>query len=165
MALTANKYFRALSVQETAVDGYTFRVDFTWQDLYNQTIGTNATATFTVGAVKAASELVAAHLHVGTAFSDLDDTAFNTTTFDFGDTGSATRYFSGVETNVNGSYVVDSTYTSRHIYTADDTLKVVFHSMSGKDLTNIDNGKLYLECTFLRYSGYLKNVPELPAHI
>jgi hypothetical protein len=162
---TANKYLRALGNEERATGTYTHRIDFTWEDLYGVTIGTNTTITFTVGTVKAASEVVKAHLHVGTAFQDASDTGFNTTAFDFGDTGSSTRYFSGVETNANGSYVVDSDYTSGHIYTADDTLKCVFHSMSGKDLTNVDNGKLYLEVLFLRYSGVLKNTPELPPHI
>jgi hypothetical protein len=157
---TANKYCRPLVVEEIAGQfGFNKRWDLSYKDLLGVTIGANTTIAFTVGSVVAGDHLVQAHLHLTTAFSDASDSAFNSVTLDFGDTGSATRYLSGVQIDINGTEVIDSYLdpSGDYIYTAADSLLVTVHSMSAKDLTNIDIGKAYLEFTLLRHSALLKN--------
>ena len=156
---TATKYVRPQAMQEAAWGGYTHRWDFSWEDFFGVTVGANTDMTFTVGTVEAGDQVVQAHLHLTTAFSDASDTAFNSITLDFGDANSATRYFNGVQIDVNGSEVIDSYLdpTGDYIYTGADTLKVNFNSMSGKDLTNVDTGSGYIEFTLLKHSHPRKN--------
>lgn len=157
---TANKYCRPLVTEEIAGQfGFNKRWDASYKDVLGVTIGTNTVITFTIGKVVAGDQLVQAHLHLTTAWAVSTDTAFNSITLDFGDTGSATRFLSGVQIDVNGTEVIDSYMDSGSdfIYTAGDSLLVTLHSMAAKDLTNVNVGKLYLEFTLLRHSGLLKN--------
>lgn len=157
---TANKYCRPLLVEEIAGQfGFNKRWDASYKDVLGVTIGVNTVMTFTIGKVVAGDQLVQAHLHLTTAFAVSGDAGFNSITLDFGDTGSATRYLSGVQIDVNGTEVIDSYMDpgSDNIYTAGDSLLVTLHSMALKDLTNVNIGKLYLEFTLLRHSALLKN--------
>lgn len=148
-------------LEEAADHGYTHRADFSWRDFFGVTIGANTDKTFTLFTAKAGDQIVAAHLHLTTPFKDASDTGFNSITLDFGDEDSATRFFSGVQICENGSEVIDSYLdpTGDYIYTADKLVKVNFNSMSAKDLTDVDVGKLYLEYTLIRHSNLLKNPP------
>jgi len=159
MALITTTKCRPQTEQANANSGYTHRFDFSWRTLNGLVIGTNTAQNFRIGIVAAGDQLVQAHLHLTTAFKVAADAAFNSITFDFGDTGSATRYFSGVQINANGSFVVDSYLgpASAFIYTAASNLVVNFNSMAAKDLTNLDTGKGYLEFELLRHSDLLKN--------
>lgn len=158
---TAIKYCRPQVDEEIGGGGgYQKRWDLNWKDLLGVTIGANTDITFEIGHVKAGDQIVACHLHLTTPFKDASDSAFNSITLDFGDTDSATRYFSGVQIDENGTEVLDSYLdpTGDYIYTADKTLYVNLNSMSAKDLTNVDVGVLYLEFSFLRHTDPLKNI-------
>ena len=150
------------TIEERSAGGdFTNRLDLNWKAVNGVTIGTNTTVIFKCGTIKAGDIIISCHLHVTTAWQNTADTAFNSTQLDFGDTGSTTRYLSGVEMNANGSFVVD-TYldpSSSHIYTAADTLEVTLHSMSGKDLTNINAGESYIEFGIIHSADPLKLVP------
>lgn len=141
--------------EEVVQSGFTHRADFSWRDFFGVTIGAATDKAFTLAAVAAGDQLVAAHLHLTTPFKDASDAAFNDIALDFGDDGSGTRYFSGVQINENGTEVIDSYLDagSDHIFTAAGSLIVNFNSMTAKDLTNVDIGKLYLEYTLLRHGA------------
>jgi hypothetical protein len=145
--------------EEESVNGYTHRVDFSWKDFNGVTIGANTDKTFTGPGVVAGDELFSAHLHLTTAFKDSADTAFNDIALDFGDNGSATRFFSGVQINENGTEVIDSELdpSSVYIYTAAGNLKLNFNSMSAKDLTNVNTGKGWIKFGIRRNSALLDN--------
>lgn len=154
------------TVEEKATGLYTYRWDFDHRD-FTET-STNTDQTFTLFTTAAGDQIVQAHLHLGPAFEDLSDSAFNSVTLDFGDEDLATRFFSGVQINRNGSEVIDSYMdpSSDYIYTAAKIIKVNFNSMSGKALIDLDKGKAYLEFTLVRHGAAEKNLDlTQPAYV
>lgn len=139
--------------------GYSHRLDFSFRD-FPAGIANNTAKSFDICAVSAGDQIVQAHLHLTTPFENTADAAFNSVTFDFGDDSSATRYFSGVQIDINGTEVIDSYLdpTGDFIYTAAGILRINFNSMTAKSLSNLNKGKLYLEFLLMRHSDKAKNV-------
>lgn len=93
--------------------------------------------------------IIEAEMHLITPFANTADTAFNTTTVSFGDQGSATRFFSAVQVNLNGTFVNDSIYTpnNAYIYLAANLpqyLQFTLNSQSGKSISNLNQGQLWI---------------------
>ena len=78
------------------------------------------------------------------------DTAFNTLGLTVGDTATAANEFiTTQELNANGSFVTVSVSTNTVIYTAADNLKATFTPTSGKPVSTIDVGELYIYAVIL----------------
>lgn len=157
---TITRYAKPQIIEEIAAGQYNYRWDFSAKE-FPAGIGDDTDQAYKLADLVPGCQIVQAHLHLTTAFEDLSDAAFNSVTLDFGDTDSATRYFSGVQINRNGSEVIDSYLdpTGDYIYTAaDKVLLVNFNAMSAKSLSNLDKGALYLEFTLLNHSAAAKNL-------
>jgi len=99
--------------------------------------------------------IVQAALHLITPFANTADTAFNSDTMSFGDQGSATRFFNAVEGNLNGTFVNDSFFTPNNAFkyvTANlpQYLQFTLNSMAGKSISNLNQGKLYIQFQLFR---------------
>ncbi len=125
--------------EETAQQDYTHRLVFRYSDI-PASVANNTATTWNVATLPAGTIIFKAVLIMVTAFQDASDTAFNSDTVSLGDTGSATRYFSAVEFNVNGTEVPDTIYSTPYLYTASDTLILTLNSMTAKSVSNLDVG-------------------------
>lgn len=148
---------------EVAGLDYTHRLDFSWQDIPAGIAAntSNTTWPITLPTPVAGDEVISAHLHVTEAFQNTADAAFNSTTVSLGDTNSATRFFSAVQVNANGSVVPDSTEQTDYIYTTPYQLVLTMNSMTAKSLSNLNKGKAYIEMKIFRPSklGIDKGIP------
>lgn len=105
--------------------------------------------------VKVGDVVSACAMKLITPFKDASDAAFNTCASTVGDDGSAARFLTSTEINVNGSEVLakataNAADTLPYAYLADNTVDLVVGSMSGKSLVNIDTGVLAI---FLRVTS------------
>lgn len=76
-------------------------------------------------------------------FEDTADAAFNSTAVTVGDSGSATRFMSATELNVNGTEItIKKMSGSATAYPAADTLSISFASMAAKSLSSLNKGKV-----------------------
>jgi hypothetical protein len=151
-------------LEERAASGFTHRFDFTFADI---PVGIVANTSQVFGAAnspagwkglpafKASDVSVRQELHVSEKFQNTADTALNTTTVSFGDAGSATRFFSAVETNQNGTAVIDTVPGAglNQVYTAPSQLQFTLNSMAGKSISSLNKGKLYILLELQRFSG------------
>jgi hypothetical protein len=156
--------FTPLTLEERAASTFTHRFDFSYADIPTG-LATNTAQVFGAAnapagwkglpAFKASDVSVRQELHVSEKFQNTADTALNTTTVSFGDAGSATRFFSAVETNQNGTAVVDTIPGSapNQVYTAPSQLQFTLNSMAGKSISNLNRGKLYILLELQRFAG------------
>lgn len=78
------------------------------------------------------------------ALSCSTDAAQNTTAVSFGDAGSATRFLSAVQVNLNGTPTLYTYGNTAYVYTTGSLLSVLITSMSAKKLSSLDTGKVVL---------------------
>ena len=162
--------FTPLTDEERCSTSYTHRFDFNYTDI-PAGIAANTAQVFGAAnspagwrglpAFKASDVVVRAELHVTDKFANLSDTTLNTTTVSFGDAGSATRFFSAVETNLNGAAVIDSNpgAVQNYIYTAPSQIQFTVNSMAGKSISSLNQGKLYILIEMTRGAGYTEKSP------
>lgn len=136
---------RILTNQEQAANGSMTHIATlkAGTDLTETTV--NTSQVFNLFKTQAGDVIEKAHLHLFPAFSDASDAAFNSTTMSFGDEDDATRFFSAVQTNVNGTEVIDSfENTAYGPYTGEKQILWTVNSMAAKALSNLDVGKATL---------------------
>jgi hypothetical protein len=162
--------FTPLTYEERAAANFTHRFDFSFADI-PAGIAANTSQVFGAAnspagwkglpAFKASDVSVRQELHVTEKFQNTADTALNTTTVSFGDAGSATRFFSAVETNQNGAAVVDTTpgASPSQVYTAPSQLQFTVNSLAGKSISNLNRGKLFILLQLQRFSGPTEKQP------
>lgn len=138
---TAQLNVRPLTTNEQAASGYTHEATIKAIDDLTETTN-NTDMVLNLFKTQAGDVMEKAALHFSPAFQDASDTAFNSTTFDFGDEDDTDRFFSGVEGNVNGTEVIDSfENTAYGPYTSAKQILATVHSMSGKALSDLDLGR------------------------
>lgn len=97
--------------------------------------------------------LIKASLRLQPALKDASDAAFNSTTLSFGDEDLATRFFSAVQANENGTEVIHSfENTAFGPYTAEKQIIFTVNSMAAKALSDIDVGEAVLNFELYRMS-------------
>lgn len=137
--------FKPLINNEAAYSGYTHRLDFSYKDIPSG-IANNTSKLFNVAPLPVIpnhSIIYNALLILVTPFANTADTAFNSDTISLGDVGSATRFFSAVEVNLNGSYVNESFASAKNtVYTAADQLSITLNSMTAKSISNLNQGQI-----------------------
>jgi hypothetical protein len=135
---------RPLTNQEQAASGYTHEaVIKAGTDLTESTA--NTSMVFNLFKTQAGDVMEKAHLHLFPAFKDASDAAFNSDTMSFGDEDLATRFFSAVQTNENGTEVIDSfENTAYGPYTGVKQITWTVNSMAAKKLSDLDVGKAIL---------------------
>jgi hypothetical protein len=79
------------------------------------------------------------------ALSNSADAAFNDCAASFGDAGSATRYISAVQTNINGTEVIYTHGSTPNLYTSDSQIQFLIASMTAKKLSDLNLGKIVLK--------------------
>ena len=142
--------------QQAAGLGFTHRIRVTHEDLTETTV--NTAQTIALLNVKAGTFVDRAAMVLVTPFEDASDANFNSNTILVGDGSVTDRYLrsntddTGLQVNVNGTEVLyhvnpvaASTAgldTAPFMYTADDTIDLVFGSMAAKALSNLDVGIL-----------------------
>lgn len=135
-------FIRELCLEEKVASGFTHAAQVTFEDL---TETATATAqTLQVFDVVDGTIVRNFASRVVTAFSDASDAAFNDVAVTGGDGGSANRFLVSQQVNVNGTEVMGKVGTGfPYIYLADDTIDVVFNSMTGKALNDLDAGEMW----------------------
>jgi len=115
----------------------------THEDLTEATA--NTAEEITVFTAPAGTRVGRAVWYLKTPFQDASDSAFNTTTMELGDTDTD-RHLTATEANVNGTEVIHKVFgqATDYMYTAATDIKVRVNSMSGKSLSNIDTGEVYI---------------------
>lgn len=159
---------------------FNFRWDFSFRDI-PAGIANNTSQVFPIGGLnnqgtnqwngvnnqqpqlKAGDYIVEATLHLITPFANTADTAFNNCTVSIGDQNSATRYFSAVQVNLNGTFVPDSSFTPNNmfVYTVailPQYLQFTLNSMAGKSISNLNQGKLWFQFQLFRAGAKEKNI-------
>jgi len=132
-----------LTVPEQADGGWTHAMVIDHLDLTTTT--TNTAQVFNVCKVADGDLIEKAALKLHPALKDVSDPAFNTNTVSFGDEDLATRFFSAVQANENGTEVMTSfENTAYGPYTAVKQLTLTVNSQSGKALSDIDTGQIVL---------------------
>jgi hypothetical protein len=133
-----------LLVEEASKQGFTHRLDFSYKDI-PAGIANNTAQVWTPAGLPAGTIVYATYLILVTPFQNTADTAFNSDTVSFGDTGSATRFISAVELNANGTFITDAYQTEKNqLYTTADSLKLTLNSMSGKSVSNLNRGQAFI---------------------
>lgn len=142
--------FAPLTIEERAASGMTHRLDFDVSDI-PAGIATNTAYTFNTAplpVLKAGMVVKRIHFYLTTPLKNSADAAFNSTTINLGDGGSATRWMSGVQLNENGTEVI-TTFpgaAENTIYTGNSQIAIVLGSMAAKSLSDLNTGKFY--CLF-----------------
>lgn len=164
--------FASLTQAEFAASGFTHRLDFSYSDIPTG-IANNTAQVFSssgnptgwvpgLPGTKASDVIEKVELHVTTTFQNTADSGLNSTTVSFGDGSSATRFINAVETNKNGSNVIDTIpgATTNYIYTAAGQLQLTINSMAGKSISNLNAGAAYILLNLRRFAGvYEKAAP------
>jgi hypothetical protein len=121
--------------------------------------------------MKSGDQMVQAYLHIITPFANTADTGLNSTTMSFGDQGSATRFFSAVQGNLNGSFVTDSYYAPNNAYiyltaALPQYLQFTLNSMAAKSISNLNQGKIAIYFQLYRAGAKEKNLDlSQPAYV
>jgi hypothetical protein len=141
---------RPLGTQEQAGNGgFTHESIVTADDLTQTTVAAAQTITL---AVLATNDII---LKVGwklkTAFKDVSDAAYNTTTISIGDNTGVATHIAAFEVNENGTEIFEK-YSNTAVgpYTAADKIAITFNSMAAKALFNIDTGEVHVFFQLLR---------------
>jgi hypothetical protein len=133
--------FSPLILEEQGKQGFTHRLDFSFRDI-PAGIAVNTAWVKDVAVIPNGSIVYNAFLLLVTPFQDLSDAAFNTSTLSVGDAASATRYLNAVETNLNGTEVLNSfTSAVNFIYTAAGVLRLTLNAMAAKTVSDLDKGQ------------------------
>lgn len=129
--------------------GYTDLIEITHEDLTEATA--NTAQLIQALSLKAGDVVERVTTKLKTPFKDASDAAYNTTTCIVGDGGDDDRYLVSQELNENGTEILYKAGTgTRLAYTVDDTLDVIFGSMSAKSLSDIDTGKIHIYAEIVR---------------
>ncbi len=138
-----------LNLQESSL-GFDRKWQFvvTADDLTTTTASTAQVITLLPLAISDIVRYVCTYLK--TPFARAGDTAFNTLGLTVGDTATAANEFiTTQELNANGSFVVVSQSSNTVIYTAADSLKATFTPTSGKPVSTLDSGELYIYASII----------------
>ena len=140
-------YFKELSLQEKASLDVTHQGVITANDLSQATAA--AAQSFNLAAIPVGATINGVWLRLITPFQvggATPDPAFNSTTIDVGDTGSATRFATAQQANQNGAFITAPQYsgTLGGPYAANQFLTVNFNSMAGKSLANLNIGEVHV---------------------
>jgi hypothetical protein len=135
---------RPLTTNERAENsGFTHIAVFDHSDLTETTA--NTSQVFNLTKAQPGDVVVKYALRLQPAFKDSADAAFNSTAFSLGDEDLATRFFSAVQTNENGTEVIHSfTNTAFGPYTAEKQLTATFAAMAAKNLAALNTGRAVL---------------------
>ena len=142
--------FAPLTIEERAASQMTHRLDFDVSDI-PAGIATNTAYTFNTAPLpllRAGMVVKRIHFYLTTPLKNSADAAYNTTTINLGEAGSATRWMSAVELNENGTEVI-TTFpgaAENTIYTANSQIALTLNSMAAKTLSSLNTGKFY--CLF-----------------
>jgi len=83
------------------------------------------------------------HVELLEPFQDTTDAAQNSTSLTIGDGGSANRHLTATELNANGAYVTVKAGTgTKYVPGADTPTTFTFTPTAGKNLANLNKGKL-----------------------
>ncbi len=142
---------RPLSIQE-AFGGFNHVIELTHADLTSTVTAGTPTQTIQAIALKAGDVIRDVAFGLQTAFQDTADAAYNSLSFTVGDDGSANRFLTATETNLNGTEITykAGTQTAGYAYLVADTLDVIFTSTLGKALSALNVGKLYIWVNLVR---------------
>jgi hypothetical protein len=129
---------------EQQAAGYTYKVVVTHEDLTEATADTAQVIELINVELGEIVEKVA--VYMPTPFKDASDAAFNTNAATIGDGGSANRYLSSTELNVNGTEILAKagTNTAGFAYVTDDTVDLTVAAMTAKSLDDVDTGELWI---------------------
>jgi hypothetical protein len=132
-----------LSNNERTGHDFTHLAVLTANDLTQATANTAQVVNYPLP-VDAVIEKSAARLI--TPFEDPSDAAFNSTTVDVGDTGSATRWFTAKQVNKNGSFIAAEQFAAAlgGPYAVAQNFAINFNSMAAKSLVNLKKGELHV---------------------
>lgn len=135
-------YFRPLSTLERAATGMTHIGAITANDLIQTTV--NTAQSFNLAAIPLHAVVTMQEAKLITPFKDPADAAFNSTTVDIGDTGSATRWQTAQQVNENGTEITAPVFSNTGVgpYLASQFLTVNFNSMAAKALNNLKVGEI-----------------------
>lgn len=159
---------------------YDWRWDFSFRDI-PAGIANNTPQVFPLGGInvqgtsgwngvnnsqptmRAGDQMVQVYLHIITPFANTADTAFNTTTVSLGDQGSATRFLSAVQVNLNGAFVTDTYFAPNNAYiylvgVLPQYLQFTLNSQSAKSISNLNQGKLAIYFQLYRAGAKEKNL-------
>lgn len=127
-----------------ALGGANFEVIITHEDLTASVA--DATQTLTVPVEdKVSFEIL--RVILDEKFQDTADAANNSTAVVAGDGGSANRFLTSTELNVNGTEVNMKNGTGTAlVYTTSDTVDFVFTPASGKTLSALNRGRVRFQC-------------------
>lgn len=133
-----------LSLEQNAACGYTHLVKITHADLTEATV--NTAQVIELLNVDAFDEVQRMAMHLVTPFADASDAAFNNVAITSGDGGSANRFLTSTQINVNGTEILgfSGTHTTAYVYLAADTVDLTVGSMADKALADIDVGELWI---------------------
>lgn len=142
-----------LPTNTAAHTGFTHLIILTFEDL-TQTVA-NTAQTIALMSVLAGDAVFRAATVLKTPFAHSEDSAFNSTAITVGDGGDVDRLIASQQTNVNGTEVLYAVHpsTTPFVFTSADTIDIVFNSMSGKSLSNLDIGELHV------YLGLVRMAP------
>lgn len=149
---------KPLSINEIASNGgYTHLIVVTANDLTETT--TNTAQAITLMTIATGDVMRKCEDNVAILFQDASDAAFNVTTRSLGDNSAVTTHTAAAEANANGTPVTKKIGSTAVLYTAANTFKVNFVSMSGKALNDIDAGELHILVAIERFSQITNATP------
>lgn len=141
--------FRCLTIEERAATQFTHRLDFSVANI-PAAIAVNTAYVFDTPAegmpiLKAGMIVKRSQMYLSVPLKDASDAAFNSTTISVGDASSATKFFSAIQANENGTEVLTSfPGTENTIYTADSQMSFTVNSMAAKSISDLDIGAIYV---------------------
>ena len=139
--------FKELALQEKSALDVTHQGVITANDLTQPTAA--AAQSFNLAALPVGCVITAVWLRLITPFQKggaSPDAAFNATTVDVGDTGSATRFAAAQQVNANGAFITAPQFSATQggPYAASQFLTVNVNSMAAKSLVNLNIGELHV---------------------
>ena len=125
--------------------GFTHKAVLTYADLTETTVDTAQTIELVT--VELGSRVAEVSYLLDTDFTDASDAAFNSTAITIGDGSSTNRFVVSKELNGNGTEIqawstANDVNSVPYTYLAADTVDIVFNSMSGKALNDLDAGQI-----------------------
>lgn len=159
--------FGELSTQEKGSLDVTHRVVLTANDLSQPTA--NTAQSFNAALLPVGGIITGLWLRLIAGFQDArppsGDAAFNSTTVDIGDTGSATRFATAQQVNANsGSVIAAPVYSATQggPYAASQYLTINVNSMAAKSLVNLSKGELHVFLKILDTKKLSDMTPATP---
>jgi hypothetical protein len=138
--------FSSRTYEEIAADGFTHALHFSASDI-TAGLANNATMFVNVAplpVLKAGMVVKRTAVYLNPAFSQSGTAGNDSTTLSIGDAGSATRFISGVQININGTEVITSfPGTENTIYTSDSQMSVTLTPKTNTTISSINLGAFY----------------------